>query len=128
MDVIFVGRQFQKNPGQVWAMAEELGVEIYVAHQIEWALQILYCEVYRKLELFCEQVVCTAMFWKKRHKMRLGLCQFFFFHPLSKPIILIALKKKLFDSESSHRSFLSSKNRRCTGNSRERHGVQFFKR
>ena len=36
-DVIFVGRQFQKNPGQVWAMAEELGVEIHVAHQIEWA-------------------------------------------------------------------------------------------
>ena len=36
-DVIFVGRQFQKNPGQVWAMADELGVEIRVAHQIEWA-------------------------------------------------------------------------------------------
>ena len=36
-DVIFVGRQFQKNPGQVWVMAEELGVEIHVAHQIEWA-------------------------------------------------------------------------------------------
>jgi len=38
-DVIFVGRQFQKNPGQVWAMAEELGVEIHVAHQIEWAFR-----------------------------------------------------------------------------------------
>ena len=35
-DVIFVGRQFQKNPGQVWEMAEELGVEIRVAHQMEW--------------------------------------------------------------------------------------------
>ena len=35
-DVIFVGRQFQKNPGQVWAMAEELEVEIRVAHQMEW--------------------------------------------------------------------------------------------
>ena len=35
-DVIFVGRQFQKNPGQVWAMAEELGVEIHLAHQMEW--------------------------------------------------------------------------------------------
>ena len=35
-DVIFVGRQFQKNPGQVWAMAEELGVEIRVALQMEW--------------------------------------------------------------------------------------------
>ena len=38
-DVIFVGRQFQKNPGQVWAMAEELGVEIHVAHQIEWVFK-----------------------------------------------------------------------------------------
>ena len=35
-DVIFVGRYFQKNPGQVWAMAEELGVEIRVAKQMEW--------------------------------------------------------------------------------------------
>ena len=34
-DVIVVGWQFQKNPGQVWAMAEELGVEIRVAHQME---------------------------------------------------------------------------------------------
>jgi 2,4-dienoyl-CoA reductase-like NADH-dependent reductase (Old Yellow Enzyme family) len=38
-DVVFVGRQFQKNPGQVWAMAEELGVEIHAAHQIEWAFR-----------------------------------------------------------------------------------------
>lgn len=38
-DVIFVGRQFQKNPGQVWAMAEELGVEIHVARQIGWAFR-----------------------------------------------------------------------------------------
>jgi len=35
-DVIFVGQQFQKNPGQVWAMAEELGVEERVGHQMEW--------------------------------------------------------------------------------------------
>ncbi|KAH9912684.1 FMN-linked oxidoreductase [Epithele typhae] len=35
-DVIFVGRQFQKNPGLVWTMAEELGVPLTVAHQIEW--------------------------------------------------------------------------------------------
>jgi len=35
-DVIFVGRQFQKNPGTVWAFAEDLGVTITVAHQIEW--------------------------------------------------------------------------------------------
>ena len=38
-DVVLVGRQFQKNPGQVWAMAEELGVEIHAAHQIEWAFK-----------------------------------------------------------------------------------------
>ncbi|OBZ71413.1 putative NADPH dehydrogenase C23G7.10c [Grifola frondosa] len=35
-DVVFVGRQFQKNPGTVWAFAEDLGVDITVAHQIEW--------------------------------------------------------------------------------------------
>ncbi|CCM05995.1 uncharacterized protein FIBRA_08237 [Fibroporia radiculosa] len=35
-DVIFVGRQFQKNPATVWAFAEELGVAIAVANQIEW--------------------------------------------------------------------------------------------
>jgi len=36
-DAVFVGRQFQKNPGTVWAFAEDLGVKITVAHQIEWA-------------------------------------------------------------------------------------------
>ncbi|KZT07007.1 FMN-linked oxidoreductase [Laetiporus sulphureus 93-53] len=35
-DVVFVGRQFQKNPGAVWAFAEDLGVTITVPHQIEW--------------------------------------------------------------------------------------------
>ena len=35
-DVVFVGRQFQKNPGAVWQFAEELGVDVTVAHQIEW--------------------------------------------------------------------------------------------
>jgi 2,4-dienoyl-CoA reductase-like NADH-dependent reductase (Old Yellow Enzyme family) len=35
-DAVLVGRQFQKNPGSVWAFAEDLGVDIYVAHQIEW--------------------------------------------------------------------------------------------
>ncbi|CCM02133.1 uncharacterized protein FIBRA_04210 [Fibroporia radiculosa] len=35
-DVIFVGRQFQKNPATVWAFAEDLNVSIHVAHQIEW--------------------------------------------------------------------------------------------
>ena len=36
-DVVFVGRQFMKNPGAVWQFAEDLGVKISVAHQIEWA-------------------------------------------------------------------------------------------
>lgn len=36
LDVVFVGRMFQKNPGLVWSFAEELGVEINVANQIRW--------------------------------------------------------------------------------------------
>ncbi|KIK59189.1 hypothetical protein GYMLUDRAFT_44943 [Collybiopsis luxurians FD-317 M1] len=35
-DVVSVGRYFQKNPGLVWAFAEELGTQIYVANQISW--------------------------------------------------------------------------------------------
>ncbi|TDL22724.1 FMN-linked oxidoreductase [Rickenella mellea] len=38
-DVIFVGRQFQRDPGTVWTFAEELGVHIKVAHQIEWGFK-----------------------------------------------------------------------------------------
>ncbi|KIM91352.1 hypothetical protein PILCRDRAFT_810624 [Piloderma croceum F 1598] len=38
-DVAIVGRQFQKNPGTVWAFAEDLGVDIYMAHQIEWGFK-----------------------------------------------------------------------------------------
>ena len=38
-DVVFVGRQFQKNPGTVWAFADELGVTLTVAHQIEWGFK-----------------------------------------------------------------------------------------
>lgn len=36
LDVTFVGRMFQKNPGLVWTFAEELGVEISAANQIKW--------------------------------------------------------------------------------------------
>ncbi|KAB5531410.1 hypothetical protein GE09DRAFT_1146991 [Coniochaeta sp. 2T2.1] len=36
LDVVMAGRPFQKNPGLVWAWAEELGVGIYVANQIGW--------------------------------------------------------------------------------------------
>ncbi|GJE94786.1 NADH:flavin oxidoreductase/NADH oxidase [Phanerochaete sordida] len=35
-DVCFVGRHFTKNPGAVWQFAEDLGVVIAQAHQIEW--------------------------------------------------------------------------------------------
>ncbi|KAL0959744.1 hypothetical protein HGRIS_011435 [Hohenbuehelia grisea] len=35
-DLVFVGRGFQKNPGLVWSMAEDLGVDINLAHQISW--------------------------------------------------------------------------------------------
>ena len=36
VDLAIVGRGFQKNPGLVWAWAEELGTEIKVANQIGW--------------------------------------------------------------------------------------------
>lgn len=35
-DLVAAGRMFQKNPGLVWAWAEEIGVDIHVAHQIGW--------------------------------------------------------------------------------------------
>jgi len=38
-DVAIVGRQFQKNPGTVWAFAEDLGVDIHLAHQIGWGFK-----------------------------------------------------------------------------------------
>ncbi|KAJ2934149.1 hypothetical protein H1R20_g2902, partial [Candolleomyces eurysporus] len=38
-DVILVGRMFQKNPGQVWAMADQIGVEIEAAKQIGWGFK-----------------------------------------------------------------------------------------
>lgn len=36
IDLVTVGRGFQKNPGLVWAWAEELGVEIKVSEQVGW--------------------------------------------------------------------------------------------
>ncbi|KAI6096790.1 hypothetical protein EV401DRAFT_2057573 [Pisolithus croceorrhizus] len=35
-DVIFVGRQFLKNPASVWAFASDAGVAMKLAHQIGW--------------------------------------------------------------------------------------------
>lgn len=36
LDLIAVGRPFLKNPGLVWAWADELGVSVQVANQIGW--------------------------------------------------------------------------------------------
>ncbi|KAF7933383.1 hypothetical protein EAE99_003268 [Botrytis elliptica] len=36
LDMIFIGRMFQKNPGLVWTFADELDVDIKVANQIQW--------------------------------------------------------------------------------------------
>lgn len=36
LDIALAGRMFQKNPGLVWAWADELDVGIYVANQIGW--------------------------------------------------------------------------------------------
>ncbi|KAI1103372.1 NADPH dehydrogenase [Jackrogersella minutella] len=36
LDIVAVGRMFQKNPGLVWTWAEELHTAIYVANQIGW--------------------------------------------------------------------------------------------
>ncbi|KAF9459666.1 hypothetical protein BDZ94DRAFT_1199180, partial [Collybia nuda] len=38
-DVTIVGRQFIRNPGTVWAFAEELGIQIQLAHQIGWGFK-----------------------------------------------------------------------------------------
>ncbi|KIY64664.1 FMN-linked oxidoreductase [Cylindrobasidium torrendii FP15055 ss-10] len=38
-DVVLVGRPFQKNPGLVWSFADDLGVDITVAHQIRWGIK-----------------------------------------------------------------------------------------
>ncbi|KAF8574531.1 FMN-linked oxidoreductase [Ramaria rubella] len=37
VDVVFVGRYFQRNTSLVWDWADELGVKIKVPNQIEWA-------------------------------------------------------------------------------------------
>ncbi|KAM0475551.1 hypothetical protein ACHAPX_006873 [Trichoderma viride] len=36
LDLIAAGRMFQKNPGLVWAWADDLEVSITIAHQIGW--------------------------------------------------------------------------------------------
>ncbi|KAM5351062.1 hypothetical protein ACJ41O_003785 [Fusarium nematophilum] len=36
LDLVAAGRMFQKNPGLVWAWADDLGVAVQTAHQIGW--------------------------------------------------------------------------------------------
>jgi 2,4-dienoyl-CoA reductase-like NADH-dependent reductase (Old Yellow Enzyme family) len=36
LDMAAAGRMFQKNPGLVWAWAEEIGVEVNLPDQIRW--------------------------------------------------------------------------------------------
>jgi 2,4-dienoyl-CoA reductase-like NADH-dependent reductase (Old Yellow Enzyme family) len=38
-DAVLVGRQFQRNPATVWAMADDLDVDINIAHQIVWGFK-----------------------------------------------------------------------------------------
>lgn len=36
LDVVLVGRSFQKNPGLVWQFADDIGIQINNANQIKW--------------------------------------------------------------------------------------------
>ncbi len=37
--MVFVGRQFLKNPGVVWSFADDLGVELHHSRQFGWGFQ-----------------------------------------------------------------------------------------
>lgn len=39
LDLVIVGRQFQKNPGTVFAFADDLGVDVKMPHQIGWGFK-----------------------------------------------------------------------------------------
>jgi 2,4-dienoyl-CoA reductase-like NADH-dependent reductase (Old Yellow Enzyme family) len=39
LDLIAAGRMFQRNPGLVWAWADDLGVSIKLANQIGWGVE-----------------------------------------------------------------------------------------
>lgn len=49
LDIIFVGRMFQKDPALVWHWAEELELAIYVANQIGWGFGGRASRVSKKL-------------------------------------------------------------------------------
>jgi 2,4-dienoyl-CoA reductase-like NADH-dependent reductase (Old Yellow Enzyme family) len=48
VDLIIAGRAFQKNPGLVWAWAEELGADIQLANQIGWPVKGRHHAVVKK--------------------------------------------------------------------------------
>ncbi|TCD68493.1 hypothetical protein EIP91_010668 [Steccherinum ochraceum] len=56
-DVVFVGRQFLKNPGTVWQFAEELGVDIIHSYQTEWTVVGRGQPVQRRMAIGCKHVV-----------------------------------------------------------------------
>ncbi|KAF7928750.1 uncharacterized protein EAE98_005806 [Botrytis deweyae] len=39
LDAIFSGRMFQKNPGLVWSWADDLGIIVHAARQIQWGFK-----------------------------------------------------------------------------------------
>ena len=39
LDIVAVGRMFQKNPGLVFSFADELGVDVRMPNQIQWAFK-----------------------------------------------------------------------------------------
>ncbi|ATZ45765.1 hypothetical protein BCIN_01g04870 [Botrytis cinerea B05.10] len=39
LDAIFSGRLFQKNPGLVWSWADDLGIVVHAARQIQWGFR-----------------------------------------------------------------------------------------
>ena len=46
IDVVAVGRGFQKNPGLVLAWEDELGIKVQMPHQIQWG----HCRPRREAE------------------------------------------------------------------------------
>ena len=39
LDIVAVGRMFQKNPGLVFSFADELGIDVRMPNQIQWAFK-----------------------------------------------------------------------------------------
>ncbi|PGH13303.1 hypothetical protein AJ79_03717 [Helicocarpus griseus UAMH5409] len=50
LDVVMVGRLFQKNPAAVWQFAEDLGTEIKIANQIGWGFGMRGPQAFLKMK------------------------------------------------------------------------------